>query len=87
MATSTIKIYKAVLTPSRNALVDDLDEYLNTEATLTYEDSSFQYQKLGLDIDIKINVNQDVISNYNLGNYVVIAQDGKKWYYFIMNTE
>lgn len=87
MATSTIKIYKTVLTPSRNALVDDLDEYLNTEATLTYEDSSFQYQKLGLDIDIKINVNQDVISNYNLGNYAVIIQDGKKWYYFIMNTE
>ena len=87
MATSTIKIYKTVLTPSRNALVDDLDEYLNTEATLTYEDSSFQYQKLGLDIDIKINITQDVISNYNLGNYVVIAQDGKKWYYFIMNTE
>ena len=83
MATSTIKIYKTVLTPSRNALVDDLDEYLNTEATLTYEDSSFQYQKLGLDIDIKINITQDVISNYNLGNYVVIAQDGKKWYYFI----
>ena len=87
MATSTIKIYKTVLTPSRNALVDDLDEYLNTEATLTYEDSSFQYQKLGLDIDIKINITQDVISNYNLGNYVVIVQDGKKWYYFIMNTE
>lgn len=86
MATSTIRIYRTVLTPARNALVDDLDTYLNG-TTLVYEDTSFQYQKLGLDINVKININQDVISNHNLGNYVVIAQDGKKWYYFIMNTE
>lgn len=29
MATSKIKIYQTVLTPARNALVDDLDQYLS----------------------------------------------------------
>lgn len=86
MATSTIKIYRTVLTPARNALVDDLDAYLNS-TTLVYQDTTFQYQKLGLDINIKINIDQNVISNHNFGNYAVIEQDGKKWYYFIMNTE
>lgn len=86
MATSTIRIYRTVLTPARNALVDDLDAYLGTTA-LTYEDTTFQYQQLGLDINVKILFSQSAISNHDLGNYVVIAQDGKKWYYFIMNTE
>lgn len=86
MATSTIRIYRTVLTPARNALVDDLDAYLGT-TDLTYEDTTFQYQKLGLDINVKILFSQSAISNHDLGNYAVIAQDGKKWYYFIMNTE
>ena len=86
MATSKIRIYQTVLTPARNALVDDLDQYLSW-STLTYSNDAFQYIKLGLDLTIKINNAQDKISGHSLGNYVRIEQDNKVWYYFIMNTD
>ena len=86
MATSKIKIYQTVLTPARNALVDDLDQYLSW-STLTYSNDAFQYIKLGLDLTIKINNAQNKISGHSLGNYVRIEQDNKVWYYFIMNTD
>lgn len=86
MATCKIRIYQTHLTPARNALVDDLNEYL---ATLTprYSSDNFQYQQLALDLVMKINVKQTVISGHNLGNYLTIEQDGKIWYYFILNTQ
>ena len=86
MATSKIRIYQTVLTPARNALVDDLDQYLNS-LTPTYSNNAFQYIKLDLDLTIKINNAQDKISGHSLGNYVRIEQDNKVWYYFIMNTD
>ncbi|WP_440338657.1 hypothetical protein [Megamonas funiformis] len=86
MATCKIRIYQTHLTPARNALVDNLNEYL---ATLTprYSSDNFQYQQLALDLVMKINVKQTVISGHNLGNYLTIEQDGKIWYYFILNTQ
>lgn len=86
MATCKIRIYQTHLTPTRNALVDNLDDYL---ATLRphYSSDNFQYQQLALDLIMKINVKQVVISGHNLGNYLTIEQDGKTWYYFILNTE
>lgn len=86
MATCKIRIYQTHLTPARNALVDNLDDYL---ATLTphYSSDNFQYQRLALDLTMKIDVKQNVISGHNLGNYLTIEQDGKTWYYFILNTE
>ena len=86
MATSKVKIYQTVLTPARNALVDDLEAYLNS-LTPTFTDLTFQYIKLGLDINIKVPMPQGVISGHSLGNYVRIEQDNKVWYYFIMNTD
>lgn len=86
MATSKIKIYQTVLTPSRNALVDDLEDYLNS-LTPTYSNDNFQYVKFDLDIFIKIPVPQNVISGHSIGNYIRIEQDNKIWYYFIMNTD
>lgn len=84
MATSKIRIYATKLTPARNALVDYLDTYL-ASLTPTYTNDNFQYQKLALDLTVKIPMSQDVISNHSLGNYVVIEQDNKKWYYFLLN--
>lgn len=86
MATCKIRIYQTHLTPARNALVDNLDDYL-ASLQPRYSSDNFQYQQLALDLIMKINVKQVVISGHNLGNYLTIEQDGKKWYYFILNTE
>ena len=86
MANSKIKIYRTNITPERNALVENIERYLGS-LTPTYNNDNFQYLKLGLDLDIKIVMPQNVISNQSLGNYVRIEQDNKGCYYSIMNTD
>lgn len=84
MATSSIKIYRTHITPTRNALVDDIEDYLGS-LTPTHQDDTFQYLKLGLDLNVVVNVGQSAIANHTLGNYCRIVEDGKIWYYFILN--
>ena len=84
MAISKIKIYRTNITPERNALVENIETYLYG-LTPTYSNDNFQYQKLGLDFTTKIPVDQATIGNQSIGNYVSIEQDGKTWYYFIIN--
>ena len=86
MSTCNIKIYRTQLTPSRNALVDKLERYLDN-LTPIYSNPSFQYQQLGLDLTIKVNVTQSKITESSIGNYVRIEQDGRVWYYFILGAE
>ena len=86
MSTCNIKIYRTQLTPSRNALVDDLERYLGGLIPI-YSNPSFQYQQLGLDLTIKVNVTQSKISESSIGNYVRIEQDGRIWYYFILGAQ
>lgn len=85
MSTCSIKIYRSHLTPARNALVDDIDIYLNS-LTPTYSNDAFQYLKLGIDFKIKVNVDQKYASE-SIGNYVSIRQNDKDWYYFITEAE
>lgn len=86
MSTCNIKIYRTQLTPSRNALVDNLEGYLGNSASLVYSNAFFQYQQLGLDLTIKVNVPQSKITESGIGNYVRIEQDNRIWYYFILGA-
>lgn len=86
MSTCNIKIYRTQLTPSRNALVDELERYLGGLIPL-YSNPSFQYQQLGLDLTIKVNVTQSKITESSIGNYVRIEQDDRIWYYFILGAQ
>lgn len=81
----SIKIYRTQLTPAKNALLDNIEDYLNQieqpiynytgNDEMTYSSSDFQYIKPDLDISIKINL---PITNNNLfdsiGNYIRIEQ-------------
>lgn len=80
MAT-TLKIYKTKVTPDRNAIIDNLPSYLSS-LTPTYQSDNFQYQKLALNLSIKINATQDKVGA-SIGNYVDIYQDNKHYYFFI----
>lgn len=86
MSVSQITIYNTKITPERNALVDDIEDYLKT-TKISYSSDNFQYLKFDLDLTIKINAPQNIDKNKSIGNYVRIVQDGKIWYYFIMNSE
>ena len=81
-----ITLYRTKLSPERNALVDDLDLYLNScEKEGPIE---CQYVKHDLDIEIKLNLPQDILSR-PVYNYVAIQNenDSLVYYYFIMDMK
>lgn len=97
MATSVVKLYKNdILIPGRNAMyaasetASGFSTWLSNSLKRTITD--FQYVKHGLNISIKIDANQ-VIINKDIPdypyNYVSItnSDDGRTFYYFIMNIE
>lgn len=79
---NSLKIYQTNIFPDRNMIVEDLETYLSSEATLMYEDTNFQYIRTQMDQSIKIDIktatfikdqiedDDDTNIKPNLGNYV-----------------
>ena len=93
MANSAISIYKTIVTPEKNMLIEDMRNFLRQSfqypnyVEMTYSNNNFQYIQLEADITIKINVDQNKISGQSIGNYVWIQQDSHDWFYFIIGSE
>lgn len=87
MAVSTLKFYTTNITPERNCKVDDLANYLETCNKVTI--GNFQYSKIKLDDNIKINWNQNELPNFPF-NYLSIKKsddiNDKTYYYFVLNS-
>ena len=82
MANCKIEVFKTQLTPQRNALVDELNNYLNT-CVRSYINDEFQFQKISLDMDFKLTMPDDIFQPQSIGNYVRLNQLGKTYYLFI----
>jgi len=82
---SDIKLYKTIITPNRNALVESIETYL-AGLTPTYTETDFQYQKLSINMEIKINANQEYVGK-TVGNYLRLYQDNKPYYFFITSAK
>lgn len=79
-----LEIYTTNLTPARNALVDDISTYLSERIiTPSFE---IQYQKIGLDMSVKVAMAQERITKQSVGNYCSIKQDDMTYYYFITSA-
>lgn len=79
-----LKIYWSNLTPTRNAWVDNIEDYLDG-LQVFYHCEDFQYQRLDRELEIVIPVPQADLSQQEVGNYVRIYQDNIAWYYFVMS--
>ena len=85
MATSTITFYSTNISPDRNAIVDNLKNYLNN--CLKKVISNFQYQKMQMNMKLKIDKEQTNFPK-NLYNYVSIQNlDSEKTYYYFIVGE
>ena len=82
MATSKIRVYQTEITPDRK--VDNIDDYLNS-LTPAYSNNNFQYQRIGLNMVVKIPVSQSNVGKGNF-NYAVIEQDGRSYYFFVLGA-
>ena len=81
---STLTLYRTHLTPSKNALVDELSTYLADR--ITYGPVDIQYQKPALDLAIKLTIPQAQLTRQDIGNYAALKQDNMTFYYFIMSA-
>ena len=85
MATSKLILYNTNITPDRNCLVDDFTTYLSN--CLQSEIDNFQYQKIQMNMKIKIE-NAQTYFPENAFNYVGIKNsDGNKTYYYFVIGE
>lgn len=80
MANSILMLFNTEITPDRNCKVDDLESYLNECESLNI--GPFQYQKLGLNMTIKIKADQSLVGNKQY-NYAAVYQDDRAYYFFI----
>lgn len=87
-------LYQTDITLEKNALVENIQQYLNT-CTKKYL-FDVQYFKHGLETSIKLSdtdlgegVTQDVVDNLATYNYMAIdnTATSKVFYYFITGTE
>lgn len=87
MATCEITTFETHLSPSRNALVDDIQTYLHTDCSPRYHNDQFGFLKMALDMELILPLGQDDVMQNEFGNYAEIVQSDRIWYYFITACE
>lgn len=87
MATCEITTFETHLSPSRNALVDDIDVYLHQDCTARYHNTNFGMLKMALDMEVILPLGQNEVMQNEFGNYAEIVESDRIWYYFITACE
>lgn len=87
MATCEITTFETLLSPSRNALVDNINTYLHQDCTARYHKVDFGFLKMALDMEVILPLGQDDVMQNEFGNYAEIVQSDRTWYYFITACE
>ena len=92
-----LKIYKTNLDPTRNMVLDNIEDYLANVAQEVYTDSYFQFIRPALQQTIKINAKAfyNDISLIKIANFLSITEKATNnedaeevtYYYFIMGAE
>lgn len=92
-----LKIYKTNLDPTRNMVLDNIEDYLANVAQEVYVDSNFQFIRPALQQTIKINAKTfyNDISLIKIANFLSITEKATNnedaeivtYYYFIMGAE
>lgn len=82
---SVFKLYNCKISADRNALVDNIQDYLGT-LTPVVSNNSFHYQKIELDTNIKLELEQSKVGSC-VGNYIDIFQDSKHFYFFVIGSK
>lgn len=83
--TSTLYLYRnSKIIPSKNFVVDSLEDYLSTLEKVVISD--YQYLRNDLNLFIKINKTQNWTDSIELNNYnyLKVVQNGVSYYYFIL---
>ena len=83
-----LRLYQVDFEPSDNFYIEDIESYFRTlpASAKRYEWSNLNYLKLGMNLTIKLPLDQ-VHQIENTCNYAVIEQDNNTYYYFVVDAK
>ena len=83
-----LRLYQVDFGPTDNFYIEDIESYLRTlpASAKRYEWNNLNYLKLGMNLTIKLPLNQ-VYQIENSCNYAIIEQDNNKYYYFVVDAK
>lgn len=83
-----LRLYQVDFEPSDNFYIEDIESYLNTlpANAKRYEWNNLNYLKLGMNLTIKLPLNQ-VYQIENSCNYAIVEQDNNTYYYFVVDAK
>ena len=83
-----LRLYQVDFGPTDNFYIEDIESYLRTlpVSAKRYEWNNLNYLKLGMNLTIKLPLNQ-VYQIENSCNYAIIEQDNNKYYYFVVDAK
>lgn len=83
-----LRLYQTDFDPTDNFYIEDIESYFRTlpAGAKRYEWNNLNYLKLGMNITIKLPLDQ-VHQIENTCNYAVIEQDNNTYYYFVVDAK
>ena len=83
-----LRLYQVDFDPTDNFYIEDIESYFRTlpASAKRYECNNLNYLKLGMNITIKLPLDQ-IHQIENTCNYAVIEQDNNTYYYFVVDAK
>ena len=79
-----VKLYNVGFNSNMNCVVDDIAAYLRGTATTVVTYSDFMYQKIELDMEIKLPISESLVERPSFNYVSILNQDGQRPFYFFV---
>ena len=79
-----VKLYAVGFNSEMNCVVDDIDAYLRGTATKIITYSDVMYQKIELDMEIKLPISESLVERPSFNYVSILNQDGQRPFYFFV---
>ena len=79
-----VKLYNVGFNSNMNCVVDDIAAYLKGTATTVITYNDVMYQKIELDMEIKLPISQSLVERPSFNYVSILNQDGQRPFYFFV---
>ena len=79
-----VKLYNVGFNSNMNCVVDDIAAYLKGTATTVVTYDNVMYQKIELDMEIKLPISQSLVERPSFNYVSILNQDGQRPFYFFV---
>ena len=79
-----VKLYNVGFNSNMNCVVDDIAAYLKGTATTVITYDNVMYQKIELDMEIKLPISESLVERPSFNYVSILNQDGQRPFYFFV---